>query len=90
MLIGRSLVSATEQAPDAFAPRLRQTLACLLQGDSEKHVASRLGISVATTHQYVSELYRRFGVHSRAQLLSHALKRMNQERWLVSRPVGDE
>jgi hypothetical protein len=42
MLIGRSIVSATEQAPDAFAPRLRQTLACLLQGDSEKQVASRL------------------------------------------------
>jgi hypothetical protein len=45
MLIGRSLVSATEQSPDAFAPRLHQTLTCLLQGDSEKQVASRLGIS---------------------------------------------
>ncbi len=35
-LIGRSLVSATEPRPDKLSPRLRQTLARLLEGDSEK------------------------------------------------------
>ena len=59
-LIGRSLVSAAEPAPAGLAPRLRQTLACLLEGDSEKQVASRLGVSPATTHQYVTALYRHF------------------------------
>jgi Bacterial regulatory proteins, luxR family len=60
-LIGRSLVSDTEPHPAKLSPRLRQTLVCLLEGDSEKQVASRLGLSQATTHQYVTALYRHFG-----------------------------
>jgi DNA-binding CsgD family transcriptional regulator len=77
-LIGRSLVSATEPKAAQLSPRLRQTLACLLEGDSEKEVADRLGLSHATVHQYVTALYRRFGVHSRAQLLACAIKRMDR------------
>ena len=80
-MIGRSLVSATEPRPDTLSPRLRQTLACLLEGDSEKEVASRLGLSQATTHEYVSALYRHFGVRSRAQLMAHAMKRLARTEW---------
>ena len=80
-LIGRSLVSVAEPRPDALAPRLRQTLACLLEGDSEKQVASRLGLSQATTHEYVTAVYRHFGVQSRAQLMAHAIKRLAQREW---------
>jgi DNA-binding CsgD family transcriptional regulator len=80
-LIGRSLVSATEPSPAGLSPRLRQTLACLLEGDSEKQVAARLGLSHATVHEYVTTLYRRFGVCSRAQLLVHAMRRIASERW---------
>jgi DNA-binding CsgD family transcriptional regulator len=80
-LVGRALVSAAEPSPEKLSPRLRQTLACLLEGDSEKHVAARLGLSQATTHQYVTALYRRFGVRSRAQLLAHALRRAGDGRW---------
>ena len=69
-------MSATESDVDRLSPRLRQTLSCLLEGDSEKQVAGRLGLSRATVHQYVTSLYRRFGVQSRAQLLSHVLKRV--------------
>ncbi len=69
-LIGRSLVSATEPGPEGLSPRLRQTLGYLLEGESEKQIASRLGVSHATAHQYVTALYRRFGVHSRSQLLA--------------------
>lgn len=65
-LIGRALVSVTEPSPDKLAPRLRQTLACLLEGDSEKQVAARLGLSRAPTYQYVTALYRHFKVRSRA------------------------
>ena len=53
-LIARALVSVTEQRPVKLSPRLRQTLAYLLEGDSEKQVADRLGPSHATTHQYVT------------------------------------
>jgi len=74
-LIGRQLVSTTEPSPRDLSPRLRQALACLLEGDSEKQAAARLGLSPTTMHQYVTALYRRFGVRSRAQLLAHMLRR---------------
>src|SRR5262245_60277397 len=80
-LVGRSLVSDTEPHPDELSPRLRQTLVWLLEGDSEKQVASRLGLSEATTHQYVTALYRHFGVQSRAQLMAHAIKRLARREW---------
>ncbi len=78
-LVGRALVSAAEPTPDDLSPRMRQTLACLVEGDSEKQVAARLGVSHATAHQYVTALYRRFGVHSRGQLLAHVVRRI--PRW---------
>ena len=71
-----ALVSATELSPVELSPRLRQTLAYLLEGASEKQVADRLGLSHATTHQYVTQLYRHFGVGSRAQLMAYVLKRI--------------
>jgi DNA-binding CsgD family transcriptional regulator len=80
-LIGRSLVSVTEPSPDKLSPRLRQTLACLLEGDSEKQAAKRLGVSYETVHEYVTALYRHFGVHSRPQLLSHVFRRKGQRPW---------
>jgi DNA-binding CsgD family transcriptional regulator len=80
-LIGRQLVSATESGPGTLGRRLRQTLACLAEGDSEKQVAARLGISPTTVHQYVTDLYRRFGVQSRGQLLAHVLRRSRRADW---------
>jgi DNA-binding NarL/FixJ family response regulator len=78
-LLRHSLVSAIEPRPEALPRRLRETLACLLEGDSEKAVAVRLALSHATVHQYVTDLYRRFGVHSRAQLLAHVIRRVGGE-----------
>jgi DNA-binding CsgD family transcriptional regulator len=72
-LIGRALVSAAEASPVRLPRRLRQTLACLVEGDTEKQVATHLGVSHATAHQYVTALYRRFGVNSRGQLLAHVM-----------------
>jgi DNA-binding CsgD family transcriptional regulator len=83
-LIGRQLVSATEPSPGTLSRRLRQTLACLVEGDSEKQVAARLGISATTVHQYVTDLYRRFGVQSRSQLLAHVLRRCRRADWAQS------
>ena len=87
-LIGHSLVSAVEPSPENLSPRLHQTLACLLEGDSEKQVAARLGLSQATTHQYVTALYRRFGVQSRGQLLAYVMKRIGLGQWRQF-PLGD-
>ena len=79
-LIGQSLASHADPGFDRLSRRLRETLACLLEGESEKHVASRLGLSQATIHQYVTALYRRFNVGSRAQLLATIMRRTGRER----------
>ena len=59
-LIGGPLVAATDSGVDQLSPRLRATLACLLEGDSEKQAAARLGLSRSTVHQYITALYRHF------------------------------
>jgi DNA-binding CsgD family transcriptional regulator len=51
-------------------PQLAPVLARLLEGESEKQVADRLGISPHTVNRHVQRLYRRFGVHSRGELMS--------------------
>jgi DNA-binding CsgD family transcriptional regulator len=80
-LIGHALVTSTEVTPERLPPRLRQTLALLLEGESEKSVAARLELSPATVHQYVTALYRRFGVSSRAELMAHAIRRLAMGAW---------
>src|SRR5262249_30510908 len=50
-------------------------------GGSEKQVADHLGLSHDTTHQYVTALYRHFGVGSRAQLMAYVLKRIGRGEW---------
>lgn len=57
-----------------LSPRQRQTLQCLLAGDSEKEVANKLQISRHTVHIYVKELYKRYQVSSRSELLAKCLR----------------
>jgi DNA-binding CsgD family transcriptional regulator len=47
----------------------------LLEGDSEKQVAARLGISPVSVHDYVKALYRYFGVNSRGELMAYFVRR---------------
>lgn len=53
-----------------LGPRLRQTLAGLLRGESEKQIAHRLELSRHTIHDYVKLLHRRFDVASRTELIA--------------------
>jgi DNA-binding NarL/FixJ family response regulator len=53
-----------------LSPRMRQTLERLVAGDSEKEVATRLGVSPHTVHVYVKSLYRRLSVSSRGELFA--------------------
>jgi DNA-binding CsgD family transcriptional regulator len=73
-LIGPTLSAAWNPVLGRLTPRVRQTLECLLEGDSEKQVAARLGLSRPTVHQYVTALYRHFGVSSRAELLARFIR----------------
>lgn len=59
-------------------PRLRQTLECLLAGDTERQVALKLSLSVHTVHDYVKALYTHFGVSSRGELLSKWMQTSGQ------------
>ena len=51
-------------------PRQRQVLELLLEGLADKEIAERLGISRHTVNQYTKQIYRRFGVTSRAVLMA--------------------
>jgi DNA-binding CsgD family transcriptional regulator len=58
----------------SLSPRMRQTLQCLLAGDSEKQIASRLHLSPHTVHVYVKALYARHAVSSRGELLARFIR----------------
>ena len=73
-MVGRQLAAAHEPSAMQLSPRLRQVLDCLLEGDSEKQVASRLGLSAQTVNQYVKAVYRHFRVNSRAELMSRWIR----------------
>ncbi len=53
-----------------LTPRLRQALQRFLEGDAEKDAAVVLGLSRHTVHHYSKQLYSRFSVSSRSELLA--------------------
>lgn len=59
-----------EDPTSDLPPRLQQTLAELMGGLSEKEIASKLGLSRHTIHNYVKALHQRLGVSSRGELLA--------------------
>jgi DNA-binding CsgD family transcriptional regulator len=74
-LIGGPLARFDEPRPSQLPPRVRQTLRCLLEGDSDKQIAARLTISTHTVNQYAKQLYRHFGVSGRHELLARWVRR---------------
>ena len=62
----------------ADGPRLSrregEVLARLLKGESVKEAAGHLHLSARTVEDYVKSLYRKHGVHSRAELLARFVK----------------
>lgn len=53
-----------------LSPAHRRLLAQLLSGKTEKEIADTLGLSRATTHKYVTEIFRSFNVTSRTGLVT--------------------
>ena len=60
----------TDPRVDALQPRLKKVMKLLLEGDSEKQVAFKLGLSPHTVHEYVKNLYSELEVNSRGELLA--------------------
>ncbi len=53
-----------------LSPAQQRVLYELLEGSSEKDVAAKLNLSPHTIHNHVREIYSRFSVHSRAELMA--------------------
>lgn len=83
-LIGGPLAAFHEPSPATLPPRVRQTLQCLLEGDSDKQIATRLGLSRLTVNQYTKVIFAHFGVNGRAELLARWIRRGwgNKCAWL--------
>ncbi len=78
--IGFQLSAADEPGPAGLSPRKREVLECLLDGDSDQQIASRLQISKATVSEYVAAIFRHFRVNSRSLLLAYFLRRFRMPR----------
>lgn len=74
-LIGGPLARFAEPSPGDLSPRVRQVLKCLLEGDGDKQIAARLGISIHTVNQYTKAIFQHFGCRSRAELMARWLRR---------------
>jgi DNA-binding CsgD family transcriptional regulator len=74
-LIGGPLAAIDEPSPADLPPRVRAVLRCLLEGDSDKQIAARLGISRYTVNEYVKVIFAHFGVATRMELLARWIRR---------------
>ena len=54
--------------------RQQEVLRLLLQGDGEKQVARKLGISRYTVNDHVKAIYRNLGVNSRGEMMAKVLR----------------
>lgn len=62
-----------EPDPPKITGRQLDCIALVARGKSDWDAAQLLGISKATVHQHLEEAKRRYGVHSRAQLIVRTL-----------------
>ena len=53
-----------------LSPRQTEILACIVRGLSDKQIAAELRLSNHTIGSYLKILFRRLGVHSRAELMA--------------------
>ena len=74
-LVGTELATEYQRCLHGLSPQLRITLKYLLAGNSEKEIATKLGLRLPTVHDYVGKLYRHFNVASRAELLAYFIHR---------------
>jgi DNA-binding CsgD family transcriptional regulator len=79
-LVGQQLAATDEPGPSDLSPRKREVLECLLEGDTDKQISMRLGLSKATVSEYASDVFRHFGVCSRAQLSATFLRSFRRTR----------
>jgi DNA-binding NarL/FixJ family response regulator len=74
--IAQSFLDILEREPqqDTLTDRERQTLNCIVRGQSNKEIAETLGISIKTVDKHRTSLMQKMHVNSVAQLLARAVK----------------
>jgi DNA-binding CsgD family transcriptional regulator len=82
--VGGPLSRFSDPSPTNLSPRVRQVLRCLLEGDGDKQIATRLVLSPYTVNQYTKVIFTFFGVQSRAELLARWIRRgwANKCSWI--------
>jgi DNA-binding CsgD family transcriptional regulator len=74
-LVGGPLARSEEPSPAGLTPRGRDVLRCVLEGDSAKQIAARLGISVNTANEYLRAVFHHFHVGTRPELMARWIRR---------------
>lgn len=99
-LIGRELTTWRDRSVEGLSARRRDVLRLLLDGRSEKAIASAMHRSTTSVHEHMAYLYRHFGVNGRAELAAHFLRRHampdgsrhppfpSPRAWAASKPPG--
>lgn len=70
---GPDTLAHPERDPARFSDRERDCLIWIARGKSDTEIATILGISAETVHQYVKQARANYDAVSRSQLVAHAL-----------------
>ena len=73
LMIGPFPEDASTSESGVLTMNARAILNLLQQGLSNKEIAGALGVSEVTIKTHLTKLYRKFGVHTRLELLSYAI-----------------
>lgn len=67
-------LSGTKPAADPLAPRERQVLQLIAEGQTSKEIASELGVSVKTAESYRAHIMEKLDIHETANLVRYAIR----------------
>jgi len=78
-LIAEQFVRSTQEGDspslEILTPREKEILCCIAQGQANKNIAGRLGISIRTVETHRSHLIHKLGLKTAAALVKYALAR---------------
>ena len=67
-------LSGVKPAADPLAPRERQVLQLIAEGQTSKEIASELGVSVKTAESYRAHIMEKLDIHETANLVRYAIR----------------
>jgi DNA-binding CsgD family transcriptional regulator len=69
-----ALSETIEKREVCVSPRETEIARLIAQGHSNKEIAAQLGLSAATVGTYVSRVFHKLGVHSRAAMIAKLMQ----------------